>query len=134
MNAEKNKGVSVVGRKKEAVARVRISLGSGQIMINSKPIAEYFPGPLLQKVYSRPLEITKTLGKYMISVKVEGGGRSSQLGAVIFGIARSLVKIEPNLRPVLKKAGFLTRDPRVKERRKYGNAHKARAKKQSPKR
>lgn len=124
----------MVARQKEAVARVRMSLGNGQITVNGKPIAEYFRGPILQKVYLRPLEITKTLGKYMISAKVSGGGQASQLGAVIFGISRAIAKTEPGLRSVLKKEKFLTRDPRVKERRKYGNAQKARAKKQSPKR
>lgn len=125
---------SAVGRRKEAVARVRISAGNGQITVNGKPIAEYFRGPILQKLYSRPLEITKSTGKYMISVKVAGGGQVSQLDAVIHGIARAIAKAEPAQRIFLKKAGFLTRDPRVKERRKYGNAQKARAKKQSPKR
>lgn len=126
--------VSVVGRRKEAVARVRISSGHGQITVNGKPIGEYFLGPVSQKLYQNPLELTKTLGKYIISAKVEGGGQVSQLGAVIHGIARALTKIDPGLRTVLKKAGFLTRDPRAKERRKYGHAGKARAMKQSPKR
>ncbi len=126
--------ISAVGRKKEAVARVRLSSGNGQITVNGKPIAEYFRGALLQKIYSKPLEITKTTGKYLISVKVLGGGSASQLGAVIHGIARAITKENPALRTVLKKEGFLTRDARVKERRKYGLAQKARAKKQSPKR
>lgn len=126
--------VSTVGRRKEAVARVRVSSGNGQITVNGKLIAEYFPSLVLQKVYSKPLEITKTVGKYAISVKVEGGGQVSQLKAVIHGIARAIAKTEPTLRSVLKKDGLLTRDPRAKERRKYGNAQKARAKKQSPKR
>ncbi len=126
--------ISVVARKKEAIARVRLNAGTGQIIVNGKPIGEYFVGSVLQKKYSRPLELTKTAGKYTISAKVEGGGTASQLGAVIFGIARALAKADPALRTTLKKAGFLTRDPRVKERRKYGLAQKARAKKQSPKR
>lgn len=126
--------ISTVGRRKEAVARVRISQGKGQITVNGKPIVEYFAGPVLQKIYSRPLEITKATGKYTISVKVEGGGQVSQLGAVIHGIARAVAKIEPASRGTLKKDGLLTRDARVKERRKYGLAQKARAKKQSPKR
>lgn len=126
--------VSVVGRRKEAVARVRISSGQGQIIVNGKPIGEYFLGPVLQKLYQRPLELTKTLGKYTISVKVSGGGQVSQLGAVIHGMTRAVSKTEPSLRAILKKEGFLTRDARVKERRKYGHAQKARAMKQSPKR
>ena len=125
---------NTVGRRKEAVARVRVTSGNGQITVNGKPIGEYFLGPILQKIYSRPLEVTKTLGKYMISVKVVGGGQVSQLKAVIHGIARAIAKAEPAQRTSLKKEGFLTRDARVKERRKYGNAQKARAKKQSPKR
>lgn len=126
--------VSVVGRRKEAVARVRISVGQGQITVNGKPISEYFQGPILQKIYQRPLELTKVTGKYTISAKVLGGGQVSQLGAVIHGMARAISKIDPGLRTILKKEGLLTRDARVKERRKYGNAGKARAKKQSPKR
>ncbi|MBI2039988.1 30S ribosomal protein S9 [Candidatus Microgenomates bacterium] len=125
---------TAVGRRKEAVARVRISPGKGQITINGKPPTEYFSAPIFQKLYNRPFEITKLAGKYTISVKVEGGGVVSQLGAVIHGIARAITKAEPGLKLTLKKAGFLTRDARVKERRKYGHAQKARAKKQSPKR
>ncbi len=126
--------INVVGRRKEAVARVRLSEGKGQMLVNGKPITEYFLGAVLQKRYSHPLEITKTNGQFIISVKVEGGGQASQLDAVIHGIARAIAKISPELRTVLKKEGLLTRDARVKERRKYGLAQKARAKKQSPKR
>lgn len=132
--AKKNSRVQVVGRRKEAVARVRLMEGNGQITVNGKPITEYFLGEIFQKLYNRPLELTKTIGKYSISVKLEGGGKISQLGAVIHGIARAIAKAEPTLRVVLKKEGFLTRDARSKERRKYGHAQKARAKKQSPKR
>lgn len=137
MKAEENnkKGVTTVGRRKEAVARIRLSPGgAGQITINALPINEYFPGQIFQKLYFRPLELTKTTGKYSISIKVEGGGRRSQLDAIIHGVSRAIAKIEPFLRVILKKEGFLTRDARVKERRKFGHAHKARAKKQSPKR
>lgn len=126
--------IATVGRRKEAIAKVRLMSGQGQITVNGKPIGEYFSGPIFQKLYSKPMEITKTLGKYTISVKVEGGGQVSQLGAVIHGISRALVKANPEVKVTLKKEGFLTRDARVKERRKYGNAQKARAKKQSPKR
>lgn len=124
-----------VGRRKEAIARVRLMLGNGPITVNSKPIHEYFPGPIFQKIYQRPFEITKTLGKYTGSVKIIGGGSTSQLGAAVHGIARTLEKIDKaSFRSSLKSAGMLTRDPRAKERRKFGHAHKARAKKQSPKR
>lgn len=126
--------ISTVGRRKEAVARVRLSEGKGQITVNGKPIAEYFRGIVAQKLYSKPLAITQTLNKFTISVKVSGGGPASQLKAVIHGIARAVAKAQPNLRTILKREGLLTRDARVKERRKYGLAQKARAKKQSPKR
>lgn len=134
------KTIATVGRRKEAKARVRLMSGQGlasrneQVTVNGKPIAEYFLGPISQKLYTKPLEITKTLGKYTISVKVEGGGKMAQLKSVIHGISRALVKMEPELKVILKKEGLLTRDARVKERRKYGHAQKARAKKQSPKR
>lgn len=131
---QKQTGVTVVGRRKEAVARVRLMDGNGIITINGKPITEYFLGAIFQKLYTRPLEITKTIGKYSISVKVEGGGKVSQLGAVIHGLSRAIAKIDPTLRVTLKKEGYLTRDARVRERRKYGHAQKARAMKQSPKR
>ncbi|MBI2019544.1 30S ribosomal protein S9 [Candidatus Daviesbacteria bacterium] len=125
---------NVVGRRKEAVARVRVTSGNGQITVNGKPVAEYFAGPVSQKKYLRPLEVSKLTGKYAISVIVSGGGQMSQLDATTFAIARGLVKASPDSRSALKKEGLLTRDARVKERRKYGNAQKARAKKQSPKR
>jgi len=132
--AKQNLSTSAVGRRKESVARVRLSEGNAQMTVNGKPITEYFLGPVFQKLYSKPLEITKTLGKYTVFVKVEGGGQMSQLDALVHGISRALSKVDPSLRTILKKEGLLTRDARVKERRKYGNAQKARAKKQSPKR
>lgn len=128
------KTISTVGRRKEAIARVRLVSGQGQMTVNGKPISEYFSGNVFQKIYSKPFEITKTLGKYIVSVKVEGGGRTSQLGATVHGIARALAKESGDFRTLVKKEGLLTRDARVKERRKYGHAGKARAKKQSPKR
>ena len=129
-----SKTITTVGRRKEAVARVRITPGEGQLTINGKPIAEYFAGNIFQKLYSRPLEITKTFGKYSVSVRVEGGGKVAQVGAMVHGLARALSKASPDFKVILKKEGMLTRDARVKERRKYGHAGKARAKKQSPKR
>ncbi|MBI2334819.1 30S ribosomal protein S9 [Candidatus Daviesbacteria bacterium] len=127
--------ISTVGRRKEALAKVRLMPGQGQVTVNGRSIAEYFPGTILQKQYSHPFEITQLGGKFNISVKVEGGGKASQLGALIHGISRALAAVEDKkYRPLLKKAGLLTRDARVKERRKYGHAGKARAKKQSPKR
>lgn len=132
--AKDSKTISAVGRRKESVARVRILPGEGQLTVNNKPASEYFSGAVFQKLYSRPLEVTKSFGKYSVSVKVEGGGKMSQVGAMIHGLARALAKVGPDIRTIVKRDGLLTRDARVKERRKYGNAQKARAKKQSPKR
>jgi small subunit ribosomal protein S9 len=126
--------IITVGRRKEAVARVRMSEGVGQITVNGKPISEYFAGVVFEKYYSKPADLTKSQGKYSMSVKVVGGVKKSQLDAVIHGISRALSKVSPEFRTTVKRAGLLTRDARVKERRKYGLAGKARAKKQSPKR
>ncbi len=124
-----------IGRRKEAVARVRLFKGQGQITVNGLPISQYFSGQVSQKKYQRPFEITKTLGEFTGTIKIEGGGQSSQIDAVVHGISRALQLANKDLfRLPLKKAGLLTRDARVKERRKFGLAHKARAKKQSPKR
>lgn len=123
-----------VGRRKESVARVRVMEGNHPIMVNGKPISEVFRGIINQKTYQKPFELTHTLGKYTSTIKVEGGGTSSQLGAIVHGLARSLAKISPDYKSLVKKQGLLTRDPRAKERRKAGLAHKARAEKQSPKR
>lgn len=132
--SKKSTAVSAVGRRKEAIARLRLVSGNGQMTINGKAVGEYFPGAVSQKLYQKPLEITKTSGKYTISVKVKGGGQVSQLGAVIHGLSRALAQANPEVRVALKREGLLTRDARVKERRKYGHAGKARAMKQSPKR
>ncbi len=128
------KAIVTVGRRKEAVARVRLLPGNGEVTINGKPVAEYFAGAIFEKKYQRPFDVTKMAGKYAISAKVIGGGVISQLDAVVHGVSRAIAKIDPSLRTLLKKEGLLTRDARVKERRKYGLAQKARAKKQSPKR
>ena len=129
-----NNKIQTVGRRKEAVARVRVFEGNGQIIVNGKPIAEVFKGIIYQKAYQKPFEITRSLGKYTATVKVIGGGTASQLQAIVHGVSRSLAKISTDYKDILKKQGLLTRDARVKERRKYGLAHKARAEKQSPKR
>lgn len=129
-----DKFFAAVGRRKESVARVRLLPGNSPITVNGKPIHEYFTGLVDQKAYRKPFETVNLWGKYTASIKVSGGGFSSQLGAVVHGISRSLIKVDETLRPQLKKAGLLTRDPRAKERRKYGHAQKARAMKQSPKR
>jgi small subunit ribosomal protein S9 len=108
------------GRRKTAVARVRIIPGGGQININGQEAEQYFAKPTLVVTLRQPLEITGNLGRFDVFALVEGGGITGQAGAVRLGIARALLKVEPELRPSLKKAGFLTRDPRMKERKKYG--------------
>ncbi|MGB9779967.1 30S ribosomal protein S9 [Caldanaerobacter sp.] len=108
------------GRRKEAVARVRLMPGKGNIIINNKSLDEYFPLETLRYTVKQPLILTETIDKFDVYVKVSGGGLSGQAGAIRHGIARALVKADAELRPILKKAGFLTRDPRMKERRKYG--------------
>lgn len=124
-----------VGRRREAVARVRLFKGQGQLTVNGKPIAQYFQGLVAQKLYQQPFELTKTLGELSGSVKVLGGGFSSQLDATIHGISRALQILDKDKhRGILKSNGLLTRDSRSRERRKFGQAGRARAKKQSPKR
>ena len=109
------------GRRKTAVARVRLLPGTGQFTINSKTLNEYFGGrQLYEIVINQPLRATNTSGRYNVSVKVVGGGVSGQAGAVRHGIARALLQSDETLRPALKKAGLLTRDPRMKERKKPG--------------
>ena len=110
------------GRRKEAIARVRlIPNGNGNIVINNKTIDEYYGGnEVVKMVVRQPLELTSTSDKFDILVNVYGGGYTGQAGAIRHGIARALCEADENLRPELKKAGFLTRDPRMKERKKYG--------------
>ncbi|AIS53156.1 30S ribosomal protein S9 [Thermoanaerobacter kivui] len=108
------------GRRKEAVARVRLMPGKGNIIINNKPLDEYFTLDTLKYTVKQPLILTETIDKFDVYAKVSGGGFTGQAGAIRLGIARALVKADSELRPILKKAGFLTRDPRMKERRKYG--------------
>lgn len=126
--------VQTTGRRKTAVARVRVMEGNSQIVVNGKPIAEKFGGPIMQRRYQKPFEVTKSIGKYTATCKVSGGGQMAQLDAIVHGLARSLAKISTDFKDEVKKAGLLTRDPRARERRKFGLAHGARAKKQSPKR
>lgn len=108
------------GRRKNAVARVYLVPGEGKVVVNNKEVLDYFGRKTLDMVVRQPLELTSTAGRFDVMVKVIGGGVSGQAGAVRHGLARALVQADPNLRPVLKRAGFLTRDPRMKERRKYG--------------
>ena len=108
------------GRRKAAVARIRLTPGRGDLSINDRSLEQYFPSRALQAVVKSPLRLTDAEGKYDVLAAVAGGGIAGQAGAVRLGIARALLKVEPGLRTSLKKEGFLTRDPRVKERRKYG--------------
>lgn len=108
------------GRRKTSVARVRVVPGDGKVIVNGQPVDEYFRTRTQQVLAKQPLELTKMTGRFDVFVNVDGGGPSGQAGAVRLGLARALLKADPNLRPYLKKAGFLTRDPRMKERKKYG--------------
>lgn len=109
------------GRRKSSVARVRVYKGTGKIIINDRPIDEYFGLETLKLIVRQPLVLTDTDGKFDIICRVAGGGVTGQAGAIRHGISRALLQYDTeNLRPLLKKAGFLTRDPRMKERKKYG--------------
>ncbi len=109
------------GRRKESVARVRLVPGDGKIIINKRTLDDYFGGmEALKAIVKQPLVLTDTLGKYDVLVNVRGGGFTGQAGAIRHGISRALLEVDPALRPTLKQAGFLTRDPRMKERKKYG--------------
>ena len=108
------------GRRKSAVARVRLLPGKGEIIVNGKKLDDYFGLEIVKREVRRPLVITGTEGKFDVIAKVHGGGTTGQAGALRHGISRALIQADAELRPVLKKAGFLTRDPRMKERKKYG--------------
>lgn len=140
--------IYAVGRRREASARVRlyasvkdgqawgdVAVSKDQMLVNGMPVEHYFSGPIAKQRYQLPLVLTNTLGKYAVTVKVEGGGKAGQLDALVMGLARalSLADKEKN-RPVLKAKGLLKMDARARERRKVGTGGKARRKKQSPKR
>ena len=108
------------GRRKSSVARVRLVPGNGQIVVNGKDSKDYFCKKTLEMIIRQPLVLTETESRFDVLVNAHGGGTTGQAGAVRLGIARALLKADPEYRPVLKKAGFLTRDPRIKERKKYG--------------
>lgn len=108
------------GRRKHSVARVRLVPGEGRILINKRDLNEYFGLETLKLIVKQPLNLTETLGKYDVIVLANGGGFSGQAGAIRHGISRALLKVDPEFRSALKKAGFLTRDSRMKERKKYG--------------
>jgi small subunit ribosomal protein S9 len=136
-----------VGRRKQAVARVRLyknipgtlsygdhSVKKGDIFVNEKNISDYFSGDISRALYEKPFKTVEALGKFAVTIKVKGGGTSSQLEAVVHGLSRALSLVEPSFRSSLKKAKLLTRDQRKRQRRMVGMGGKSRAKKQSPKR
>lgn len=111
---------SATGRRKNSTARVRLVPGTGKIIFNNKDIAEYLPYESLHVIVKQPLEVTETTGSYDILINVNGGGYAGQAGAARHGIARALLEVDPSFRSPLKSAGLLTRDPRMKERKKPG--------------
>ena len=131
--AEKKNIIWTTGRRKTAVARVRMLAGSGTITVNERTLEDYFPRPTSRMRILEPFEATETVGQYDVLVSVEGGGIAAQADAVRHGISRALVSATETLRPTLRKGGMLTRDPREVERKKYGR-HKARKRPQYSKR
>ncbi|KKT30421.1 MAG: 30S ribosomal protein S9 [Candidatus Collierbacteria bacterium GW2011_GWC2_44_18] len=126
---------SAIGRRKTAIARVRIWPGKQELTVNGKPISTYFKGETFKKIYQAPFMVTETLGQYTGSIKIAGSGLMSQADAIVHGIARALVKVNSDqFKQILRDKGFITRDSRMKETRKAGQGGRARAKKQSPKR
>jgi small subunit ribosomal protein S9 len=139
--------IFAVGRRRSAVARVRLYtkipdglkfeeyiVKKADIVVNGKNISEYFSGKVSVSVYEKPLKLTNNLNKYAITAKIVGGGQQSQLGAFVLGLSRALAEVDEASKPILRKSKLLTRDPRVRERRKVGMGGKSRRKKQSPKR
>lgn len=117
---EKSKEHVATGRRKTATARVRLQPGSGKITVNGRALEQYFPTDTLRTHALRPLSAAESVGKYDIRVNVSGGGPNGQAGAVSHGLARALLELDANLKPVLRAGGLLTRDPRERERKKYG--------------
>jgi small subunit ribosomal protein S9 len=112
--------VSATGRRKQSIARVRMKPGNGDFVVNERTLDEYFGRETSKMILKQPLEVVEQLGKVDIAITVSGGGLSGQAGAIRHGISRALLKLNPEFRPPLKKAGFLTRDARAVERKKYG--------------
>lgn len=119
-SVKKQNSSTFTGRRKESVARVRLVAGNGKVLVNGRAIEDYFPREALRIAINAPLLLTQQLGKYNVLVNVNGGGLTGQAGAVKLGIARALVQEDATFRPALRGAGLLTRDPRMKERKKYG--------------
>lgn len=131
--AEGSATFAATGKRKSAVARVHLSPGTGQVQINRRGVADYFPRPTSQMIIEQPFRLTNSNGQYDVYANVSGGGLSAQAAAVRHGVTRALMLANPELRPALKKAGYVTRDPREVERKKYGR-HKARKRPQYSKR
>lgn len=135
MSSVKGEYFATVGRRKVSTARVRLYTKAGDFLVNGLPVGQYFAGVANAAYnYNKIFVLTNNLGKYAVTVKVAGGGVSGQLGALVHGLARAFVKMNPDYRDVLKQAGLLTRDDRMKETRKVGTGGKARRQRQSPKR
>ena len=117
---EKEKIYYATGKRKTAIARTWLKSGSGQIIVNDRPVEEYFPTETMRAKLVEPFKITNTMDAFNVKVNVSGGGISGQVGAVRHGITKALISADPDLRMPLKKAGFVKRDPRVRERKKYG--------------
>ena len=120
MTATMNPNLAATGRRKRAVTRVRMALGQGEIKVNGRPIEDYLGRASLLQVVRQPLELTNSTARFNVTITAHGGGLAGQAGAIRHGIARALARMDESLRPVLRKAGFLTRDPREKESKKYG--------------
>lgn len=108
------------GRRKSATARVYLRPGAGEVKVNHKPFDRYFPNETLRMIIRQPLQLTETTNKFDLVINVTGGGPAGQAGAIRHGITRALLQYDADLRPTLKRAGLITRDPRIKERKKYG--------------
>ena len=133
MTAERASAIWATGKRKSSVARVRLQPGEGEIVVNARPLDAYFGRETSRMIVHQPFEVTSTLNQYRVDVNVQGGGVAAQAVAIRHGITRALMEVNPELRSPLKKAGFVTRDPREVERKKYGR-HKARKRPQYSKR
>lgn len=135
LNYPQGKYTEGIGRRKTAIARVRIYESAGDFIVNDQLVSDYFSDiPMAAAKYNLPFKVTKTDGDFSVTVKVSGSGKSAQMGAVMHGLSRALIKFTPELRTFLKPEDLLKRDPRMKETRKPGRGGKARRKRQSPKR
>ena len=133
MSPERSASVWATGKRKSSVARVQLQPGAGEVLVNDRPLAEYFGRETSRMIVNQPFEVTSTLNQFRVAVNVRGGGVAAQAVAIRHGITRALLQANPDLRGTLKKAGFITRDPREVERKKYGR-HKARKRPQYSKR